>query len=1005
MDDAQILSFFERLTELMQDNIKSTTALSKHNKELKTSEDAIFESIKKGLKPSEKLIEAYKKDLEIKKKYEAELLKLTNTNKKYIQAMGKSVEAINASFGAMSKGISILSRFAGSAAAVGFSFSDLSNTITDYNKNLFDISRIQQVAGRGAMDLSSALKYVDENTLLSSQSFAKLGSSVQSIFIGVKPSMLEISKQLKVWGEQTGYDYDSFKELAQVQAKFPQLADKWGRALDLVGKINEGMGTEEDKKRLEIYKEETIALAQVGQVGSEAMTKILQTTTPLTASQKQLMEIQKGRMEATKEMEKLQLEFSKAFAPVLKSILSTATGLLKTFNEYKGIIITTSGIAVGLKGIHTGFKAIQGVAGFLGVELKTAADMTKVFNARVMASAGLVGLVAAAVVLTVKSVHDVKKAEEELAQTAKDTIKDKERYKSINEDLGKMTKEQKDEYGRLLSQEEKRIRTSEELAELHEQIKSKVKGTTDPVSKLAKEYETAAKNTEVQLAALGNIRGALEADVSVAEEFGLVAKDALKNLIQISEIEYDTSMKRFNASLKTAVEMLKTKMPKLEIDMKGDPSKIINDVLMKSKELKLTDEEREKINNAIVQASADYNDAKTREGKITKSIFSDVESGIRQQEKMTSLYEARLDTERKLMESAQFGLGASVEMMQKQVDLANTMAKTYQDADRKAVNLLTTEGGIVKGKKTANEQDIKALQNAKTQAEAEDYIKNVMKKTGKEASALSNYAADHQKWTKQTMDQQQKIYELTKSIREGYLDALREMSVGAGEFEKIIGTQEMGVTQLMSAVKDATGEFKTNTFKLGGMQGSAATAAGTRTQVTGQMTTGGLKFIGGAEQEARNRGIWQYKSSTSNVAGIKGGAVSTVAPRVGSAVAPQYQDIYAPSQRDAFAQIGGAGYVSPTSTPMSVVNRGVFAGGLNVGETKTIQGGVPAGVLGSNILNMQPPPMPATGGFVPGIGIMPQPSQATVIVKLESGLKGELEQVSNLKVQLDRASR
>ena len=52
-----------------------------------------------------------------------------------------------------------------------------------------------------------------------------------------------------------------------------------------------------------------------------------------------------------------------------------------------------------------------------------------------------------------------------------------------------------------------------------------------------------------------------------------------------------------------------------------------------------------------------------------------------------------------------------------------------------------------------------------------------------------------------SVEAQQKMYELTKSMREGYLDVIREMSTGMGEFEKIIGTQEMGASQLMNAVQ------------------------------------------------------------------------------------------------------------------------------------------------------------------------------------------------------------
>jgi hypothetical protein len=277
---------------------------------------------------------------------------------------------------------------------------------------------------------------------------------------------------------------------------------------------------------------------------------------------------------------------------------------------------------------------------------------------------------------------------------------------------------------------------------------------------------------------------------------------------------------------------------------------------------------------------------------------------------------------------------------------------------------------------------------------------------------LIAYYAKHQEYKTKEMQMQQKIYDLTKSIREGYLDAIREMSVGAGEFEKIIGTQEMGVTQLMDAVKDTTGEFKANTMKLGGMQAAAATIAGVGTQLTGQMTTKGLKFIGGADQESRNQRIYRYRTSTSNVAGVRGGQVSATAPTVGTAVPGLAPEYLAPSRTNAL-QIGGGNYTGPDRNAMNVINTGVRQQAFNVGETQKIQGGIPAGQLGGRVLNMRPAPVPATGGFVPGIGTMPTPrqagleeqSQATVIIKLSPEIRGELDSVSNLKVQLERAAQ
>ena len=257
---------------------------------------------------------------------------------------------------------------------------------------------------------------------------------------------------------------------------------------------------------------------------------------------------------------------------------------------------------------------------------------------------------------------------------------------------------------------------------------------------------------------------------------------------------------------------------------------------------------------------------------------------------------SRIDMEKELMEAAQFGMGASITMMQKQVGMAEKNIQAIQkqkewndnyvnDAIASAEKQLGIEGKIGKeGIKTLKEKLIVSMSLEETQsilAEKGIMYNNLDSAT---KATLIEYGRKENELTKDQMEQQKKIYDITKNIREGYLDAMAEMSVGAGKFSKIIGTQEMGASQLMRVVDElgkAPGAL--NTMKLGGRQGKGLTAAGVGVSNTGRIGVseeGGVtaSWIDKQEQTRRNERYHDYQKTVDDYnAQQKGqGAAATV---------------------------------------------------------------------------------------------------------------------------------
>ena len=193
--------------------------------------------------------------------------------------------------------------------------------------------------------------------------------------------------------------------------------------------------------------------------------------------------------------------------------------------------------------------------------------------------------------------------------------------------------------------------------------------------------------------------------------------------------------------------------------------------------------------------------------------------------------EGRLNAEAKLLSQAQFGLGASVAMMQQQVNLAyenlEVRKKQQKTIDADVDTQIESNSVIAAATKDMTEGQKKELRGRILNAKSQEHLKQVLLESGiaqEDLETAANAVVEpfklQQAVSKDIAEEQSKIYELTKSVREGYLDAIREMSTGAGEFEKIIGKQDMGVTQLMETVKEATGEYQTNSMRLGTISNS-----------------------------------------------------------------------------------------------------------------------------------------------------------------------------------------
>lgn len=448
------------------------------------------------------------------------------------------------------------------------------------------------------------------------------------------------------------------------------------------------------------------------------------------------------------------------------------------------------------------------------------------------------------------------KKQEEFEKRFKERGGDKEKDISKQHEIRlKILKEMRDEQSKIISSKD---------IELGQSVK------------LELQLSANLQDQKAQLDIANQMTEALGQQVEITQYYGTVDKQ----LLDARTKSLDDQMVFAQNYLKLIEQINKDELknlvkPGTDLGDIGKQKKAISDALKEGKFAGEGDKEAKSRLDALYMKQKEITQQEALRGQIKQrrddSGLSAIQAELKQQEEISSLYEERLNVERQLMESAQFGMGASVEMMQKQVDLAYEFMKTMEKADRDHQKALEDKG--------IGKERIEAVKNAKTQAEAQQKITQWYAKGTDEYDQLNKYASEHQKYSTKIMQQQQKIYDLTKEVREGYLDAIREMSIGAGEFEKIIGTQEMGTSQLLDTIEAVTGESKGNSMKMGGKQKSGSMVG---TEVTGYYSTQGMHMAGGEKWNEMSGRLYKQDEAKKKAEDAISGKAAAEPPKAGT---------------------------------------------------------------------------------------------------------------------------
>jgi len=407
----EVAGLLEQVIGVLRKTGDAVDGLTQHNRDLKKSKGEIIKLLTKEASGHKNLTAQiakaraqYRGLVEISKKAKQQMDLATSGTKDFTTQIKKAQSAVGTMESGVKKITGVIGKLTGALGITGISFGTIVKAGLQYNRSLFEIRRAQQVAGKGSADLASALDHVTKSTTLSKMQFAELANTIQSSFLGLKPTLMETAQLVETIGRQLGYSYEAqtkgAKALMSIQNQFPSVyADIESASNKLKDAEKRGEVTKELKEELSALRGVTEQRLQLAGVDASSRDVALQMISERTSAMKTLMETEKASAEATKEMDNARLEFFSTLQPMILAATKVTTKLIQTFARYKEVVIGVTIAFAAFKtlvpvllSIRKGILLISGAT-----KIWTAAALLNPF-VLILASVAAVGLAIAALV-------------------------------------------------------------------------------------------------------------------------------------------------------------------------------------------------------------------------------------------------------------------------------------------------------------------------------------------------------------------------------------------------------------------------------------------------------------------------------------------------------------------------------------------------------------------------------------------------------------------------------
>jgi len=830
-DEEKIIKFLDAVADAasglrkeLGNTDKAFSSFSEKTKNAKNTLEALavkYGSLQAALKANKKEVEDQIKlcndAAKAQKAYDEEIKKIIGDTEASTSVFKKMTGIVSGAIG----------KFSGLATMVGvstFAFRDITKIGIEYNTSMVNILKTQNSMGKGLQNADDAITELSKSTNLSKVQFAQFAEVINSGMAGIKMSLSEVAALSETLNKIGIIGSDAQKKKAQelmsIQSKFPSLYNDIMKAQKLAADTAGGEGTQAQKEQLALLRDHIMATQMLTGVSVEGQNSIRASLADVSKEQQELNKAKEEQAKVDKAMQDAQIALWNKLQPMVIAVLKTIAAIVNYAKSWVGLthisIIGVIALVANYGKIFNTFRKTFQMYKEFQILQKTmntlAAIKFLIDEADAVAMGNFVAAAAAATIAIGAGIYAATQHNDKIKQG--------------NDEL--------DEQGNKLTNAQ--VKQQEINAEM-----------------------------EAMLGIIDKASGSYKTLIDISSRFGTVNEEALKGMIVMTKEAANEAKKGLAGQLNT----LKGKFNiNVNWDM-GDSDKLASAVV---EQLDIQERKLRGIigseddHKAIMEEKTKILEAqkllRERTAAIVDAEYDKDLARVNQMEASTSKKEAALQTEAKLLSMMGMGLGVNMKMQARLADLAYRQKETY-DNTNKIID------ARIKKQYALTDEQVEQVHNSETAEDAEKMIASWGKRKADAQYSLNKDYALYQDLSKKSMEQQEKIYEITKNIREGYLDAIKEMSIGAGEFEKIIGTQNMGVTQIMNTVHKMSGEWKLNTLKVGGV---SPVQQGIGTDTTMRITAGGIEGVGPQANANMMKRLYNPKTNGINVgAGVVAG--------------------------------------------------------------------------------------------------------------------------------------
>ena len=323
-------------------------------------------------------------------KEQAKVLRELKKKEEEAIAVGKSLEkqtkSLSGKFEDVTKRLSNVVGWKtalGGALGLSFGIKELGSTLSRYNRDLFESTRIAKTYGESLGSLKRGIEEASQKTTLSKQAFVEINKTFKEMYVGVPLTTSAVANLASKLQNNLGYSAEmttkAMQDLLSLQSRMPDVVDRVSDAIDA---YSSGSGSAIQK---------TMALRghlrDLGLSTQEVRKQMLMIKPP-DLETKGLLGYEKTEADRAKAATDAQLSVAQKLENQMKLLNKSMTAMLKLFQIIPASVIQLGAALVGVAAVAPGLARVGTAISTMRIEAMAA---TRAFTMLRGAASGIGG--------------------------------------------------------------------------------------------------------------------------------------------------------------------------------------------------------------------------------------------------------------------------------------------------------------------------------------------------------------------------------------------------------------------------------------------------------------------------------------------------------------------------------------------------------------------------------------------------------------------------------------